>query len=99
MRTAPPPGLNAPNRARSIAVVLSWCTWAFALWVAFMARAPQVVVIGLMALGLVPYLVAIHLVEPWLLKRKSMEPTSNAAEPGINATLENQDLIDAHRLC
>jgi hypothetical protein len=48
---------------------MSWVIWIAALGLAFRTELSQGYIAGLLLLGLVPYLVSIHLVEPWLEKR------------------------------
>lgn len=55
--------------ARGIAVVLWWITWMLALVLMFTTHVAHLVIAGLCILSVVPYMVSIKRVEPWLERR------------------------------
>ena len=57
--------------ARGIAVFLCLAQWVVALAVALLTAVPQLLVVALVLLGFAPYLLFLHVVEPWLARRES----------------------------
>jgi hypothetical protein len=56
--------------SRRVAVILSLAIWSLCVVLALRTTLAQVWVIGIAALGLAPYLVSLHFVEPWIAKRE-----------------------------
>ena len=56
---------------RLIAMILSWCISFGGTVMAVVAGAPQIVVMGLFFGGLLPYVMCIQLIEPWLESRRN----------------------------
>ncbi|GEM_PF-4679256 len=58
------------RNARAVGILASWAIWILTLFLMFAAADPRLVVLMcVLALGCVPYIVSIKLVEPWLMKR------------------------------
>ncbi|NUO75224.1 MAG: hypothetical protein HOQ32_04345 [Lysobacter sp.] len=68
------------RRLRAIAICASWAVWLLALGVALLTRLPQGYVLGIALLGFAPYLIALNLIEPWLIRR--------AAAKGLDTRLD-----------
>ncbi|MFG6459159.1 hypothetical protein [Roseateles sp. BYS96W] len=52
--------------ARKTAIICSLCGWFGALALCLVTSVSALWLAGLIALGLVPYLLSLHVVEPWL---------------------------------
>lgn len=55
--------------ARRLGIYLCWGIWCSALWLAVVVRAPGLYVMLLLLGGFAPYLLVLHVIEPWLDKR------------------------------
>jgi hypothetical protein len=66
------PNPNVPTKmrlVRNIEVVMSLAIWLFAFVAALRTSIPQIFVVALVFLGFTPYLLALHVLEPWLARR------------------------------
>jgi hypothetical protein len=54
---------------RRLGIYLSWLIWGVAFWLAVSTHIPQIYLVLLFFGGFIPYLVSIHVIEPWLDKR------------------------------
>ena len=63
--------------ARAAGVIGSWFIWASGLFVAFATDVPKIIVILIIAFGFAPYLLSLHVVEPWLIRRAPRDPTDD----------------------
>jgi hypothetical protein len=55
--------------ARAVGVMASWLVWAVALLLAFTTTISQAVVLLIMLIGFAPYIISLHIIEPWLMRR------------------------------
>jgi hypothetical protein len=60
---------SATKTARRVAILLSWSISLGGSMLAVVARAPQLVVMALFFGGILPYIVCIQVIEPWLENR------------------------------
>jgi hypothetical protein len=56
--------------ARRVAILVSWSIAFGCSLIALFAGAPQIVIIALFLGGVLPYIVSIQVIEPWLEKRE-----------------------------
>ncbi len=53
---------------RGVGVCLTLAIWVGAMATAFLTRIPQIYAAALLLFGFIPYLVVLHIIEPWLEK-------------------------------
>jgi hypothetical protein len=64
------PYLSRPVRmSRWTAMIVTWVIWLTSLVAACVQWIPQMVLLLLMLCGFAPYMLSIHVVEPWLMRR------------------------------
>ena len=57
---------------RGVCVSLCWAIWLSALWVAVVVRGPGIYVALLLLSGFAPYVLSLHVIEPWLEKHRNV---------------------------
>ena len=75
------------NTVRRLGIILSWVIWIAAPCAAIFGHKSQLYVVAMWLLGFVPYLIALQVIEPWLLRRAAsrrgavLSPREEAKNP------------------
>jgi len=56
---------------RQFGIYLSWLIWGVTLWLAVRTRISQIYLVLLLFGGFVPYLLVLHVIEPWFNRRRN----------------------------
>ena len=67
--------MSRRRTARWIAMALTWTILAFDIYLAFFVRAAQWLIVLVFFGSLIPYLVYLNFVEPWLDRHTGRPPT------------------------
>jgi hypothetical protein len=54
---------------RSVGVMATWIVWAVALFLALKTAISQAMVLLIVGIGFAPYIISLHVIEPWLIRR------------------------------
>ncbi|MGK2858853.1 MAG: hypothetical protein ACSLFQ_16770 [Thermoanaerobaculia bacterium] len=57
-----------PRTARNVAIILGWTTSFGGTIAGAMAGLPQIVLLLIFLSALLPYIISLHIVEPWLAR-------------------------------
>ena len=66
--------LATPERARRVAILMTWCIQAGGLYLAFFSHLPQTIAVLVMMAGFAPYVISIKFIEPWLMRDPRRAP-------------------------